>query len=434
MRKLTNTTSASQNPLVDLCGEIYQGDYVLVLGGDAIVKAGIEGGDNNKNFFDYHLNEYLRENNIKAETIDERKYRISHFLKNEWNYDVDTDVNEDLVKLLHTKCFRVVITTTFDGYVETLMRQVWGEELRVINIYDNRDKTSFGTYSEFDIIPPTLIYAMGKADSQVAKFVYTEDDAIELIATRWLDSTRRLNDLVSYVRGKKVLGIGCKLDDWEFRFFWYSLRQDLGKLHGDVAISLDPKSETDRKLADYLQRKQVRNNGNSREFIHDLQVQLNSPDKYVYERFMNRLQSGGVFISYASEDFSIVCQINKMLQEQGCKVWFDNKELLGGDGYDNRISTAIRECKVFLPVLSQQTVLDLKNDKKRYYMSEWEQVADNKDCAIVPLTLYGFDIKELREQLPETFRDKSAIRWGKDDPTALINAVNDKTNKSKRYE
>ena len=430
MSRIPNNKQQAHNPLEDLCCEIYQGGSVLLIGGDALLKDGLEGGGNNKKFIDYHLDAYLDENNLKVETTDERKKYISEFLKNEWNYDVEAEVNEDFVKLMKTKCFRVVVNTTFDGYVETVMRQIWGDELRVIRIYDNRDKSLFGTYSEFDIVPPTLIYAMGKADSPTAKYVYTEDDAIELIATRWLESTNRPNELINYIRGKKVLGIGCKLDDWEFRFFWYSLRQDLRSLVGDVAISLDvDKSDADRSLSQYLQRKGVKDNGNSREFLHLLQTQLNDPNKYVYESLQKGLQSGGVFISYASEDFNVACQISKLLMEKGCKVWFDNKELLGGDGYDYRISRAINECKVLVSVLSQQVAMDLENGTKRYYMSEWEQSADNIGCSIIPLTLYGFDFNKTKDKLPVAFSDKTAICWrDKIGSETLIKAVVDKLN------
>ena len=103
MSRIPNNKQQAHNPLEDLCCEIYQGGYVLLIGGDAILKDGLEGGGNNKKFIDYHLDAYLDENNLKVETTDERKKYISEFLKNEWNYDVEAEVNEDFVKLMKTK-------------------------------------------------------------------------------------------------------------------------------------------------------------------------------------------------------------------------------------------------------------------------------------------------------------------------------------------
>lgn len=409
-------------PLGSLCAEIYQDNYVLVVGGDAILRSDCCGG-NSRDFIDAIVDQYIADEDINVQGDQERKNIITEFLS-DYEYDVAEHVNPDLMGVLRSKCFRVVITTAFDGYVEAAMREVWKDELRVVNIYDNSDISSFGKYSEYDLVPPTLIYAMGKADSSIAKFVYTEDDAIDLIATRWI--AKQPKTLIDFIRRKKVLAIGCKYDDWEFRFFWYSLRQDLSNLNGDVAISLDANSPSDASLLQYLRRKRVGNKGNSQEFLHSLLQEMTSPNEFVYEKLKSRMAQGGIFISYASEDFHIVCQIYKVLSDNGCKVWFDNAQLLGGDKYDERISAAISQCKVFIMILSRQTMHDLKSQNHRYYMEEWAQAADNTDCLFIPVTLSGFDIRKGRDLLPNILNDKSAINWGLDGPANLIAAVKNK--------
>lgn len=422
------STRSSIDPIDDLCCDIYQGKYVLLVGGDVILREGMEGGLNNKAFFDYHVRQFLKEKNIEPRTLSELKGYIADFLEDNkhWNYNIEEEVNEDFLRLMETKCFRVVITTTYDGYIEAVLRNTWGKALQVFNIY-NYNFDMFNNYSEYYLVPPTLIYAVGKAGSPTAKFAYTDDDMIELIATRWLDSTKRPNKLINYLRQKKILGIGCKLDDWEFRFFWYSLRQDLERLNGDVAISLDiATSETDRKLSQYLTSKQVKNKGMSRDFLHTLQCKLNSPNENVYKQMKDLMVYGGVFISYGAEDFPIACQIYRLLHESGFAVWFDNKELKSGDSYNERIATAIKQSKVFISVLSQNTALDLKTQKRRYYMEEWRQIADNKECVIIPLTLYGFDIKEYRELLPIHLSNKTIFNWTENSAKDLINFI--KTN------
>lgn len=415
-RPITNKSTQNYNELDDLCSRCYQGEYVLVIGDDVLLKESLPDSQNSKEFFDKRLYQNFDLEDLMAMTVEDKKRELSDFLGN-YDYDIENEVNPDLIRLLSSKCFRIVLTTSYDRYPELLMRRIWGDELRVINIYDSQDRGAIFRFSEYDLIPPTLVYAMGRADLRGAniKFAYTEDDIIELIATRWLDSALRNDILIKSISEMNMLGIGCKFDDWEFRFFWYSLRQDLRRLHGDVAISLDvEKSETDKKLARYLRRKGISDNGNARQFLKELSEQLADPAKYVYERIEQRMQSGGVFISYAFEDFPIACKISKILLKQKCNVWFDNRELRGGDHYDDRISDAIKQCKVFIPLLSKQTVDDLSEGKDRYYMKEWNQMIARNEGTILPLSLPGFDIRESRELLPPAMQKVSIIDWSAD--------------------
>lgn len=415
----------AKKELQSMCTEIYKGEYVLVIGGDAILKEEFGEGNAEKYMKDafammYPGNELTHEN-------------LRNFFKTKWKSEIEIEANEDLMSLLETKCFRLVFTTSFDDYVEQIMRQIWGEELQVYSIYDNNIKSL--AYSEYNIIKPTLIYAFGRINSN-GPFVLNDDNAINAIANRWLDSVNKPTKLINYIAGnsnlpngdkdnsKKVLAIGCKLDDWEFRFFWYCLRQDVKKLKGDVAISLNEGYPEDDKLRNYLSEKGVNDKGKSREFLNTLQRLLNDREEFVYERLKNELKSGGVFISYASEDFPVACQIYNMLVESGAPVWLDKSELVGGDAYNDRISNAISECKVFIPLLSSTTMKDIQNDTWRYYKDvEWMQ--DNvKSYVPILVTTSGFDIKKMREKLPVKFQDRTAIGWSENGfKSRLIEAV-----------
>lgn len=410
-RPITNKSNSGYDALDDLCSRCYKGEYVLVLGDDVLLKESLHDGYNSKRFFDKRLKEVLDEEDLSSLTIEEKKRELSDFLS-EYNYNVEAEVNPDLIRLLSSKCFRVVLTTSYDRYPELIMRKIWGDELRVINIYDNQDRGAIFSFSEYDIVPPTLVYVMGRADVRgtIIKFAYTDDNVIELIATRWLDSASRNDNLIKSISAMNMLGIGCKFDDWEFRFFWYSLRQDLRRLHGDVAISLDTEnSESDKNLSRYLRRKRINDKGNAREFLKTLSDQLADPDKYVYERMSQKMQSGGVFISYAFEDFPFACKISKILLENQCNVWFDNRELRGGDFYDDRISAAISQCKVFLPLISRQTLSDLSEGRDRYYMHEWKQMRDRNKGVILPVALPDFNLRKDREWLPDYMQTISII-------------------------
>ncbi len=77
---------------------------------------------------------------------------------------------------------------------------------------------------------------------------------------------------------------------------------------------------------------------------------------------------GGVFLSYAREDTEPARRIADALRGFGIEVWFDQSELRGGDEWDGKIKRQIRECALFVPVVS-------KNSQARgegYFRREWK--------------------------------------------------------------
>jgi len=65
--------------------------------------------------------------------------------------------------------------------------------------------------------------------------------------------------------------------------------------------------------------------------------------------------SGAVFLSYASQDAGAARRICDSLRAAGVEVWFDQSELRGGDAWDQKIRRQIRECTLFVPLISANT-------------------------------------------------------------------------------
>jgi nucleotide-binding universal stress UspA family protein len=65
--------------------------------------------------------------------------------------------------------------------------------------------------------------------------------------------------------------------------------------------------------------------------------------------------SHAVFLSYASQDAAAAQKICEALRAAGIEVWFDQSELRGGDAWDQKIRQQIRDCALFLPIISQNT-------------------------------------------------------------------------------
>jgi TolB-like protein len=97
--------------------------------------------------------------------------------------------------------------------------------------------------------------------------------------------------------------------------------------------------------------------------------------------------SQAVFLSYASQDADAAQRICAALRAFGIEVWFDQSELRGGDAWDQRIRQQIRDCALFVPIVSANTAARSEG----YFRLEWlladqrtQMIARNK-IFIVPV-------------------------------------------------
>ena len=75
-----------------------------------------------------------------------------------------------------------------------------------------------------------------------------------------------------------------------------------------------------------------------------------------------------VFLSYAREDSAAAGRIADALRSRGIEVWFDQSELRGGDTWDEKIRKQIRECTLFIPIISDHT----ESRGEGYFRLEWK--------------------------------------------------------------
>jgi adenylate cyclase len=113
--------------------------------------------------------------------------------------------------------------------------------------------------------------------------------------------------------------------------------------------------------------------------------------------------SGAVFLSYASQDALAAQRICEALRSSGIEVWFDQSELRGGDAWDLKIRQQIRDCALFIPIISQHTT----SRPEGYFRLEWSiadqrshMIARNK-AFIIPVCVDA--TPESVPDLPESF-------------------------------
>ncbi len=79
------------------------------------------------------------------------------------------------------------------------------------------------------------------------------------------------------------------------------------------------------------------------------------------------------FISFCGADRVAATQLVSNLRADGINVWLDEKEFKPGDNFDETIFKAIKECPVFIPLISRDAnSLLSKSGELKYHVREWE--------------------------------------------------------------
>lgn len=347
------------------------------------------------------------------------------------------DINPEILRLLKSKKFRIVLTTTFDPLLLQAMEFVWGGKgvVQVKNFgdRDNKDIEGLEKLVLSDDMKPTLYYLFGRATNDVSNYgnpnyIIDEEDYIQMLKD-WMVSPPA--NLISYLSNKRVLAIGCKFENWLFRFFWRAVlevKQNSEVFKHMLAIALTS-SEEDIRLKRIFDLYNLKNRENVDEFLSELNEAILRQNKIALSEDR---KEGGIFLSYCSGDYDRVINLFYKLKDLGFIVWMDSKNLHPGDEYKLNISAAIKKCSVFVPVLSRRIsdhmlAEDPYNEKDpnfHFYRDfEWSEAVLRKETedlskdvrdndvhrmAIVPFALDDYNPRkgvnpEVRDKYPMIF-------------------------------
>ena len=115
-----------------------------------------------------------------------------------------------------------------------------------------------------------------------------------------------------------------------------------------------------------------------------------------------------VFLSYASQDADAARNLCDALGAVGVEVWFDQSALRGGDAWDASIRRQIKDCALFVPVISANT----QSRSEGYFRLEWKLAVDRSHLmaddqafllpVVIDATIDG------NARVPEKFRE---VQW-----------------------
>ena len=134
--------------------------------------------------------------------------------------------------------------------------------------------------------------------------------------------------------------------------------------------------------------------------------------------------SEAVFLSYASQDAEPAQNLCNTLRAAGIEVWFDQSELRGGDAWDASIRRQIRDCGLFLALISTNT----NARSEGYFRLEWKLAVERSHLMaddqpfLLPLVIDATSEEDAR--VPDKFRERQWMHLNADHvPADLVDRI-----------
>ncbi len=273
------------------------------------------------------------------------------------------------------------ICLTPDDLLVEALKAVLGADAVEVGAYAPNADSSHGV----DLAPARqgcarVFFPLGRAAAGTRLAIH-EEDALEYFYKFQADGERRAPNLLSELRERDLLLLGCNLPDWLGRGF-LRLANSARLSSQDKKMEFFAADAKDPGLNAFL----ARFNPNATvfpwspaEFIAELEALVEpglAPSRTASHALTaaataNTSGSGPtVFLSYASQDRDAARRLADSLLAAGFgEVWFDQRQLVAGDDWADRIDEAIERCDYFMPVLSQQA------DRRRegVFWEEWRK-------------------------------------------------------------
>lgn len=346
----------------------------------------------------------------------------------------DGDDNVLLRKFLSIKYFPFVVTTLFDPIVENVMRDIYGEKLRVLCFRNDPNKND-DLFNREEIQWPTLYYMFGKADGISDSFVVTDSDMLRF-SRAWLlpadsGSNAKPSVLSSVLSKHYLLVLGYDFQDWLFRFFWYAMKSEV---LGQERPGMLAHSHDDQGLIEFLTRAKAftQVEPDMTKFVDKLCEGIRRVEEKMQNASSNRdviPQDGtDVFISYSRGDKEIAEEVCSALSSKGLHVWYDKQSMHKGIDFMNQIENAIKKSTFFVPVLTDTIIRQA--DKEHPYRLEWRYAAEHISLVggvpyCFPFLEDNFDMDNIVAAIPKDLKRQDAFVFNKDNVRAKADKLAD---------
>ncbi len=294
-----------------------------------------------------------------------------------------------LSELAQITDFNLFVTTTFDDLLKRAIDSARPDSGQIQpiayapNLPGNRQHDLPELWSPSN---PCVFHLFGQA-SPFSFFAIGEEDVLEYMYNLQTRHGRCPDRMLAKLRECHLLLIGCDFADWLSRFFIRlsnqerlssSERNTKEFLVGGAAIQ-------DKSLTLFLERysrnSRLYAGGDAASFVSELLqrwLERRPPSLQTAAAIPVPLPPAGpgnVFVSYARQDIAAAERIHSELKGLGAGVpWIDKLNIDPGDEWEWRISGAIKNCDLFLALVSANT----ERRREGVFRTEWENALERK--------------------------------------------------------
>lgn len=259
---------------------------------------------------------------------------------------------------------------------------------------------------------PVVFHLLGRASAS-PDYAICDEDLLELMHAMQ-DKQRQPKTLFDELRSNHLLILGCSFGDWLARFFLRTARSlELSQKRRRWDVLVGDHLAQDAKLVLFLESFSSDTRTiplTAAQFVTELakRWQAVHPAEAQGAKAGTSIPTGAIFISYAREDLAAASRLVESLRAAGLEVWFDKNALQIGDDWARKIRRGIRECSLFLPVISRQAMSE--ENRRSFFWREWNDADDfaremaPDEVFIVPVVID--DMRIDHAPLPESFKRK----------------------------
>ena len=319
----------------------------------------------------------------KSKCIDDLYTDIYQKLPTSETFSIPTP----LIQLAEIRDFDLIVSTSFDPYMALALNEVrFGRRssgtTRVLAYENNQAVDIPEKYSDLDY--PLVYHLFGKAQA-TPSFAVTDEDVLEVVHRLQAPECQPPN-LSRALREQRILVLGTRLTGWLTRFFLRISSADRLRDVRRADYVIDPNASADADQTLFFEQF-----GGVKllpispvHFVEELHRRWKAVPPEAAPPESSRLSThtpeslggGTVFLSYASEDLAVVRGLRERIErEAGVRVWLDKDSLRGGERWEGCIADALRECALFIPVVSA----NVKSGGYRYVRTEWKEAIRLKD-------------------------------------------------------
>lgn len=346
-----------------------------------------------------------------------------------------------LLRLLATKKFPFVITTSFTPVVENAMRQVFeGEEVTVLQFRNDpsRDlKAGEGDVQSIkQMSQPTVFYMFGKFSEEKNRYVVSDVDMMEFCKS-WLANLKTPHVLTEAIKSRYLLVLGNNYSDWLFRFICFSLRSSAEDMRSSLMVSCQ-KTENDQ-LIQFLNRLETFIQRDPEFVVSEIERRIKEREKPDIDgKASQNAYVTDIFLSYSRNDETVVKKLFDILSNRGLRVWYDRNDIKEADNWRQAIMKGIRTSRIFVPILSSNIENEIMEIHE--YRAEWKEAANISSkmggrTFIVPLAEKGFDFYNDLTDVPHEFSERNALWFDiSSDFESIADVIQEKVQEVKNLE